>query len=80
MFNKLRITNGLYEHKHTHKYTWEGKTKKSKLIDKSIVDYLILKERTCIEPRHVRVQRRVTLLIRLLLITLFIYLLRSMYH
>lgn len=60
MFNKLRITNELYEHKHTHKYTWEGKTKKSKLIDKSMVDYLILKERTCIEPRHVKVQRRVT--------------------
>lgn len=60
MLNELRITNGFYEHKHAHKYTWGGKTKISKLINKSIIDYLILKQRTCIELHDVRVQRRVT--------------------
>lgn len=60
MFNELRITNGFYGHEHTHKYTWGGKTKKSKLINESIVDYLILKQRTCIELNDVKVQIRVT--------------------
>lgn len=51
--NELKITNGFYKHKWIHKYTWEQQTRQIK----SIIDYLIMKQRTTIQVHDVRVQR-----------------------
>lgn len=51
--NDLRITNGFYPHKRIHKYTW---TKQSQNL-KSIIDYLIVRQKTNFRIYDVRVHR-----------------------
>lgn len=51
--NDLKITNGYYPHKEIHKYTW---TKPSQNL-KSIIDYLIVQQKTNLKICNVRVHR-----------------------
>ena len=49
----LRITSGYFKHKMIHKYTWEQHTRKLK----SIIDYIIVKQKSKFQIHDVRVQR-----------------------
>jgi len=49
----LRITNGYFKHKMIHKYTWEQHTRNFK----SIIDYIIVKQKSKFQIHDVRVQR-----------------------
>lgn len=51
--HELKITNGFFQHREQHKYTWTQPTKKQK----SIIDYLIIKQNSPIETLDVWVQR-----------------------
>ncbi|MBV2145728.1 MAG: hypothetical protein KTM48_03335, partial [Wolbachia endosymbiont of Pissodes strobi] len=54
--NEMKITNGFYKHKWIHKYTWKQPTRQLK----SIIDYLILKQRSYIKLQDIRVKRGAT--------------------
>ena len=47
----LRITNGYFKYKMMHKYVWEQHTQKLK----SIIDYIIVKQKSKFQIRDVRV-------------------------
>ena len=49
----LRIMNGYFKHKMIHKYVWEQHTRKLK----SIIDYIIVKQKSKFQIHDVRVQR-----------------------
>jgi len=49
----LRIMNGFFKHKEIHKYTWCQPTRKLR----SIIDYIIIKEKTRLKMTDVRVYR-----------------------
>lgn len=49
----LKILNGFYKHRDIHKYTWTQETRKLK----SIIDYTIMKNRSTIVVKDVRVKR-----------------------
>jgi len=49
----LRITNGYFKHKTIHKYMWEQHTRNLK----SIIDYIIVKQKSKFQIHDVRVQR-----------------------
>jgi len=51
--HNLRITNGYFKHKMIHKYTWEQHTRNFK----SIIDYIIVKQKSKFQIHGVRVQR-----------------------
>lgn len=51
--HSLQILNGFFQHKNIHKYTWIQKTKNLK----SVIDYVIIKQNTCIKPYDVKVWR-----------------------
>ncbi|XP_030763276.1 craniofacial development protein 2-like [Sitophilus oryzae] len=51
--NNLRILNGFYQHRNIHKYTWIQGTKKLR----SIIDYVITKQKTKLQIQDVRVYR-----------------------
>jgi hypothetical protein len=51
--NNLRITNGYFKHKMIHKYTLEQHTRNLK----SIIDYIIVKQKSEFHIHDVRVQR-----------------------
>lgn len=51
--NNLKITNGFFEHKHIHRYTWTQPTRKLK----TIIDYVITGQTTSTETMDVRVSR-----------------------
>ncbi|XP_049778037.1 uncharacterized protein LOC126175324 [Schistocerca cancellata] len=55
--NSLKILNGFYQHKEIHKYTWHKDT----FNQKSIIDYIIIKQQTRIKIHDIRVYRGVTL-------------------
>jgi len=50
-FNKLKITNSFYRHKHIHKFTWEARGAKS------IIDYIIINDRLKSNIKDTRVFR-----------------------
>lgn len=54
--NDMRICNGFYQHKEIHKYTWEQPTRQLK----SIIDYLIIKQRSDLKLEDIRVKRGAT--------------------
>ncbi|XP_030747932.1 craniofacial development protein 2-like [Sitophilus oryzae] len=51
--NDLKVTNGFFRHKDIHRYTWTQETRELK----SIIDYIIIRRRSTIKIRDVRVQR-----------------------
>lgn len=51
--NSLKITNGFYRHKDIHKYTWVQETRNLR----AIIDYIIVKIKTTIKIKDVRVKR-----------------------
>ena len=53
--HNLRITNVYFKHKMMHKYTWEQHTQKLK----SIIDYIIVKQKPEFQIHNVRVQRNI---------------------
>jgi len=54
--NELKITNGFYQHRDIHKYTWTQNTRRLK----SIIDYLIIKQKSRLLVTDVRVYRGAT--------------------
>lgn len=54
--NNLRILNGFYQHREIHKYTWRQETRDLK----SIIDYVIAKQKTGLKFQDVRVCRGAT--------------------
>lgn len=51
--NSLQILNGFYKHKEIHKYTWHQET----LQIKSIIDYIIVRQKTRLKTQDVRAYR-----------------------
>ena len=51
--NNLKILNGFYQHKDTHKYTWTQKTRNLR----SIIDYAIIRQKTRLKVQDIRVYR-----------------------
>jgi len=51
--HNLKITNVYFKHKMIHKYTWEQNTRKMK----SIMEYIIVKQKSKFQIHDVRVQR-----------------------
>jgi endonuclease/exonuclease/phosphatase family metal-dependent hydrolase len=51
--HNLRIVNGYFKHKMIHKFTWEQHTRNLK----SIIDYIIVKQKSKFQIHDVRVQR-----------------------
>ena len=54
--NELRILNGFYPHKEIHMYTWTQNFRQLK----SIIDYVIIKQKTKMKVQDVRVYRGAT--------------------
>ncbi|XP_030749716.1 craniofacial development protein 2-like [Sitophilus oryzae] len=51
--HKQKILNGFFQHKDIHKYTWHEETRQLK----SIIDYIIVKQRSFIKVQDTRVYR-----------------------
>ncbi|RZF32288.1 hypothetical protein LSTR_LSTR001752 [Laodelphax striatellus] len=49
----LRVLNGFYRHKDIHKFTWTQETRRLR----SIIDYVVMKQKTSIRVKDVRVKR-----------------------
>lgn len=51
--HNLKILNGFYKHKNIHKFTWTQETRNLR----SIIDYIIIKQKTTICIKDIRVKR-----------------------
>ncbi|XP_046683447.1 uncharacterized protein LOC124369479 [Homalodisca vitripennis] len=51
--HELKIMNGYFEHKNKHKFTWHQDMRKLQ----TIIDYLVIKQRSCFKVLDVKVHR-----------------------
>lgn len=51
--HKHKILNGFFQHKNIHKYTWHQETRQLK----SVIDYIIIKQKSLLEVQDTRVYR-----------------------
>lgn len=51
--NRLKIINGIFQHKYIHKYTWTHPTKNQK----SVIDYIIVRQNSKTRFHNIRVHR-----------------------